>query len=297
MIKEISYKNRYNDVLYGNAWEIDNPSAILLIVTGMAENSARYDDFATFLNNHNLSVFCLDHYGQGLGKNGELGNPGEDYFFKMQETIKDYVLLLKKNYNKKVFIFAHSMGSFVTQGFIEKYSDVVDKAILCGTNGRNPLVKVGYLFTKLLINKNNYNKKAGFIHKLSIGAYENSVKNREDKNDWLSFNKENVKKYNEDMYSGYLPTNGFYKEFMKGLMSIQKNKNIKRINKNLPILIIGGNDDAVGNFGKGLIALNKLYKKHGLNSKLIVYKNMRHEILNELENKQVYNDVLSFLKE
>ena len=297
MIKEISYKNRYNDVLYGNAWEIDNPSAILLIVTGMAENSARYDDFATFLNNHNLSVFCLDHYGQGLGKNGELGNPGEDYFFKMQETIKDYVLLLKKNYNKKVFIFAHSMGSFVTQGFIEKYSDVVDKAILCGTNGRNPLVKVGYLFTKLFINKNNYNKKAGFIHKLSIGAYENSVKNREDKNDWLSFNKENVKKYNEDMYSGYLPTNGFYKEFMKGLMSIQKNKNIKRINKNLPILIIGGNDDAVGNFGKGLIALNKLYKKHGLNSKLIVYKNMRHEILNELENKQVYNDVLSFLKE
>ena len=295
MMQEISFKNRYNDVLYGTSWEIDYPDAIVIIVTGMAEHSRRYDDFATFLNKHNYSVYCIDHYGQGIGKNGELGNPGRDYFFKMQETIKEFILKMKGDTGLKVYLFAHSMGSFVTQGFIEKYSRIVDKVVLCGSNGRNPLVKFGYIFTKLFINQYNYNKNAGFIHTLSIGAYEKSVKNAKSNNEWISFNEDNVKKYDEDPFSGYRPTNGFYKEFMKGLMSIQKSKNVKQISPKLPILIIGGKDDAVGNFGKGLTKLEKLYSKYGLNAKLIIYENMRHEILNEKDHLKVYNDVVSFL--
>ena len=80
-------------------------------------------------------------------------------------------------------------------------------------------------------------------------------------------------------------------------MVFKKTKNIKNISKDLPILIIGGEEDAVGNFSKGLIKLNKLYLKNGLDSRVIVYKKMRHEILNELENKKVYEDILSFFNE
>ena len=277
-MEEISFKNRFNDTLFGTSWEIDNPKAIVMIVTGMAEHSRRYDDFAKFLNKNHFSVFCLDHYGQGVGKNGELGNPGRDYFFKMQETIKEFILKKKGETGLKVYLFAHSMGSFVTQGFIEKYSRVIDKVVLCGSNGPNPLVKFGYLYTQIFVNGYNYNKTAGFIHSLSIGAYEKSVKNRKSNNDWISYNKDNVEKY------------------MKGLMSIQKKKNVKIISQTLPILIIGGEDDAVGNFGKGLEKLAALYKKYNLNVKLIIYEKMRHEILNEKDNLKVYNDILNFFE-
>ena len=293
-MEEINFKNRFNDVLFGTSWEIESPKAIVVIVTGMAEHSRRYDDFAKFLNSNNYSVYCIDHYGQGVGKNGELGNPGRDYFFKMQETIKEFVLKKKADTGLKVYLFAHSMGSFVTQGFIEKYSRVIDKVVLCGTNGPNPLVKFGYLYTKIFINSYNYNKTAGFIHSLSIGAYEKSVKERRSNNDWISYNIENVDRYDKDEFSGYRPTNGFYKEFMKGLVSIQKKKNVASISQNLPILIIGGSDDAVGNFGKGLEKLASLYKRYNLNVKLIIYENMRHEILNEKDNLKVYNDILNF---
>lgn len=295
-MEEISFKNRFNDTLFGTSWEIDNPKAIVMIVTGMAEHSRRYDDFAKFLNENHFSVFCLDHYGQGVGKNGELGNPGRDYFFKMQETIKEFILKKKGETGLKVYLFAHSMGSFVTQGFIEKYSRVIDKVVLCGSNGPNPLVKFGYLYTQIFVNGCNYNKTAGFIHSLSIGAYEKSVKNRKSNNDWISYNKDNVEKYDNDEFSGYRPTNGFYKEFMKGLMSIQKKKNVRIISQTLPILIIGGEDDAVGNFGKGLEKLAALYKKYNLNVKLIIYEKMRHEILNEKDNLKVYNDILNFFE-
>ena len=125
---------------------------------------------------------------------------------------------------------------------------------------------------------------------------ENLVKNEFSKNAWISFNKNNVINYDNDPFCGYVPTNGFYKEFLKGLSSIQKKENIKNISKKLQILIIGGEYDAVSNNAKGLKSLQRLYKKYGLDSKLIIYEDMRHEILNEEEHKKVYQDIIEFLE-
>ncbi len=293
-MKEFSFKNKYNDTLLGNMWEIENPKGIILLVTGMAEHSARYDEFATFLNKNGYSVYCLDHYGQG--KNGELMNPGKDYFFKYIETMKDVNKVIKTKFNNLPLInIAHSMGSFILQGYIEKYSTTIDKAILIGTNGKNPLVPLGNCLAKLLIHDYNYNKKAKFFHNLSIGAYVKSVKERKRENEWLSYNEENVTTYDNDPLCGVLPTNGFYKEFLAGLASIQKEKNVDNISKDLDILIIGGKDDPVGNFSKGLRKLFNQYKSHNLNVSLKIYDNMRHEILNEKEHVKVYIDILSFI--
>ena len=301
MVQELSFKNKYNDVLYGHKWLIENSNIPLkgniLIVTGMAEHSLRYDDFALFLNSNGYNVYSLNHYGQG-DKNGELMNPPDDYFFKMIETIKDFNKMLKSlSPSLPLINIAHSMGSFIMQGYIEKYSNTIDKCILIGSNGRNPLVKVGYFLSKILINKNNENKKAKLFHNLSIGAYEKSVKEKKtsSNNEWLSFNLENVKKYDEDPLSGVKPTNKFYKNFLKGLSSIQKEKNIDNISPSLPILILGGKEDPVGNNGKGLISLTKIYKNHNLNVTLKLYDHMRHEILNEDEHMIVYNDIKDFI--
>lgn len=291
-MKEFSFVNSYKDILYGNKWKIESPSKILVIVTGMAEHSERYDDFANFLNSKGISVYCLDHYGQG--KNGIPMNPGKDYFFKMQDTVKELIGELKSKYNLPIYIMGHSMGSFVTQGYLEKYSSTVDKAVIMGSNGPTVTFKMGYLLSKMLINDKNYNDKAKLFYNLSLGGYEKSVKNSKTNCDWLSYNEENVKAYIEDPLSGVHPTNGFFKEFMKGLNSIQKPKNVKNINKNLPILIVGGEDDPVGNFSKGLKKLFKLYSNNGLNVNLKIYKNMRHEILNEKNKDDVYQDLFEF---
>ncbi len=301
MVQELNFKNKYNDVLYGHKWLIENSNIPLkgniLIVTGMAEHSLRYDDFALFLNSNGYNVYSLNHYGQG-DKNGELMNPPDDYFFKMIETIKDFNKMLKSlSPSIPLINIAHSMGSFIMQGYIEKYSNTIDKCILIGSNGRNPLVKVGYFLSKILINKNNENKKAKLFHNLSIGAYEKSVKEKKtsSNNERISFNLENVKKYDEDPLSGVKPTNKFYKNFLKGLSSIQKEKNIDNISPSLPILILGGKEDPVGNNGKGLISLTKIYKNHNLNVTLKLYDHMRHEILNEDEHMIVYNDIKDFI--
>ncbi len=304
MYQELSFKNKYNDVLYGHKWLVEDNNkgtalkGSVLIVTGMAEHSLRYDHFALFLNSLGYDVYSLDHYGQGE-KNGELMNPPDDYFFKMIETLKDFNKALKStNKNLPLINIAHSMGSFIMQGYIEKYSETIDKCILIGSNGKNPLVKMGHFLTKILINKKNENEKAKLFHNLSIGAYEKSVKNKksDSRNEWLSYNLENVKRYDEDPLSGVTPSNKFYKNFLKGLSSIQKSKNIENISIDLPIFIIGGKEDPVGNNGKGLENLTKIYKNHNLNVILKLYDNMRHEILNEDDNLTVYNDIKEFIE-
>lgn len=294
-MKEFEFETGYGYNLFGNKWEIDNPKEIVVIITGMAEHSARYDHFATFLNRHGFSVYCIDHHGQG--KNTPLGRPGEDYFAKEIEIYNHLIIDLREKYNLKVNVFAHSMGSFITQGLIEKYSYNIDRTILCGSNGRNGLVKIGYLLAKIIVNDKNKDKDANLLYKLSIGAYEKTIEKGESINSWISYNKENVKVYDEDPLSGFKCSNGFYKEFFKGLTTIQKTKNIKKINPKMPIFIIGGDKDPVGNNGKGLVNLYNLYKKNGLNVKLCIYKNMKHEILNEENKMIVYNDIVLFLKD
>ncbi|MDY2727588.1 MAG: alpha/beta fold hydrolase [Candidatus Onthovivens sp.] len=293
MKQEFSFTNSFGDTLFGHAWEIDNPDKVLFLVTGMAEHSSRYNDFALFLNENGYSVFCLDHYGQG--KNGELGKPGKNYFFKMEKTIKEVIDDLKKKFGKPVYIFAHSMGSFVTQGFIQEYKGDVEKAVICGSNGKTILFKLGNMAAHLIVNKKNYNKEAKLLQAMSIGAYEKTVKDKESINSWISYNKENVKEYDRDELSGFKCSNGFYYEFFKGLASLHNSKKMKEVNKNIKILIVGGEDDPVGNCSKGLIKLNKEYNKLGISSELIIYPKMRHEILNEEENQKVYLDILNFL--
>lgn len=296
MKEEYSFLNKDKEILYGLKWEIDKTKAkgVVVLITGMAEHSGRYDDFSTFLNNNGYHVYCLDHYGQG--KNGENMNPGKDFFFKYIETLKDFNKLLRANYSSLPIInIAHSMGSFILQGYIEKYSTTIDKCVLIGTNGPNPLIGIGNLLAKMFIHKGNYNKKDKFFHNLTIGSYIKSVDYKESPNEWISYNIENVRNYDDDPLSGNLPTNGFYKEFLNGLASIQKSKNIENISKKLKILIIGGKEDAVGNFSKGLLKLDKLYKKHGLNSSLIIMENMRHEVLNEVDKDLTYNHILEFI--
>lgn len=277
--------------LKGHKWEIDNPKVIIVIFTGMAEHSGRYNHFASYLNSNGFSVFCLDHDGQG--ENGELGNPSYDFWLKEVDFMHEFIISLKEK-GLPIYLFSHSMGSFLAQNYIEHYSNSIEKVVLCGTGYCGAKVKIGKVFASMLVTKRNLNKKATIVHNLSVGAYEKKVKKGESVNSWISFNEENVKKYDEDELCGVRCTNKFYISFIRGMAKTNKRKNLKTISKKLPILITGGESDAVSNNSKDLMKLYKRYSKFGLNVNLKIYKNMKHEILNEKNNMEVYEDLLNF---
>jgi len=295
----IKINNKANDTLYGIAWTCAKPKANVMIFTGMQETAARYDDFANFLNSHNYDVYCIDHYGQGLNiKDGDVrGIWPKSGFSKMVKTFGSLEAELKKS-GLPVYIFSHSMGSFMAQDYIQRFRETVDKVVLCGSDYASPVL-MGFAFTlaKVMVKQKNYDLPNEKMAKLVTGPFAKAVKDRKTDFDWLSYNEENVKKYIDDPKCGFIATGGFYREFLKGMKRIGKNKFIRKVPKGIHILIIAGTEDPVGHNGKGPKKLYKNYMKHGIRRvELKLYPHMRHEILNEKNNKIVYQDVLEFLE-
>ncbi len=286
-------------VAYGLAWIIDKPIANVVIATGMEEHSGRYDDFAKFLNKNGYNVYCLDFYGQGqnVTKGGEkLGCVPRSAFRKYVTTLYEMILKIKVS-TLPVYLFGHSMGSFHVQDYIQRYGAHIDKAVLSGTNGKDILSKMGFWISKLVVTKKNYNNPSKFLASLAIGAYQKSVKDRKYDSDWISHDEEIVRKYEEDQLSGKGSSNGFYFEMLKGINRLPKKQFILKIPHRLPILLIAGDQDPVGHYGKGVLKLEKAYRKVGLiDVQTIIYEGKRHEVLNEFGRDKVYDDVLAFLK-
>lgn len=294
-----SIKGYFDKEIKGNKWVIDdNPRKTILIIHGMGEYSFRYNDFAEFLNSQGYDVFALDHIGHGLNLNGpqELLIWDLDTFYCCVENA--HILLTKlEREGREVIVYAHSMGSFMGQSLIERHSGCVKKIVLSGSSGPQLAYGIGNFIAKTVaILSFNGRKRSKFLNKIAFSSYNAKIKKPRTSYDWLSFNEENVDKYIADPLCGGIPSRNFFASFMGGLKNIFKRKNINRISSHTEILIIAGEDDPVSNYSKSLNKLQKLYTYHGISSKMIIYKNMRHEILQEKNCQLIYRDVLNFIK-
>ena len=187
------------------------------------------------------------------------------------------------------------MGSFIAQEFIKYYSSSIDAVILSGSSKAGLLHKSGNLVAKLLFSWAKGGKQNHFLNKLSFGSFNKAFKPNRTAFDWLTRDDEQVDKYIDDPLCGYVCTTGFFKGFFGGLAKL--NKNVNLIDKNLPIYIMSGAKDPVGNFGKDVIGLYNMYVKYDITTVDIkLYENGRHEMLNEINKNEVYLDILSWIK-
>lgn len=280
---------------HGVKWLVKDPIANIMLFEGMEEYAARYDKFALELNKEGYNVYSLDTFGQG--ENAIYDGVGiwpRHGFIKQVDIYGELADYLTKS-NLPLYVFSHSMGSFMAQCFLERHPGKASKFCICGSGGKNGALGIGHVLAKIIVHKSNENKKAKFLNKLMFANLAKSVKDRETDYDWLSYNKENVKKYIEDPLCGYGPTNGFCLSFIEGMCSLYKSKNLKKLNLDTKIFLIGGSEDPVTNMGKFTTSLTKMYLSKGVkNVTYKIYPHMRHEILNENDWMKVSKDIISF---
>jgi|CZCB01.1.fsa_nt_gi alpha-beta hydrolase superfamily lysophospholipase len=280
-----------------NIWDnVENIKGGILISHGMAEHPDRYDDFALFLNKLGYVVVADDHRGHRFSAAGEKGQVSGNSFV---QTIKDMDMLIdyiKNTYNTEVVLIGHSYGSFLSQAYMEKYSNKLKGVILSGTAYmKSALVASGLAIASIQNAIFGPDKPGKLIDKMSFGAYNKPFESQGQKFAWLSRDKEQVDKYEKDEYCGYVMSLGFYKSFFKGIMSMY-GEDALNINKKLPILIAVGSDDPVSQQAKLAAKLYDFYKGLGLNVSYKVYEGARHEILNEINREEVYNDFKEFIE-
>ena len=296
-MKRNAYKARDGKELSLVSWDnVAAPVAVVQILHGMSEHIARYDDFANALNKAGFIVIGEDHRGHGYTDNDRLGliEEGKNIF---EETVSDAIELTayaKVKYRLPVIIFGHSYGSFLLQRYISYTSSQIHGAILCGSACMEGLiVNASCLLTRNKNKPNACDKPGKFFADVTFGAYDKAYKG-EGKNAWLSRDKEQVEKYNADPLCGFTCSMGFYHYFFRGFKALKQSHHLK-LRKDLPLFIISGSDDKVGGDGKLVFKLEEKYKKLGLKPTLRLYKDARHELLNEINKAEVYEDVINFV--
>lgn len=292
-----------------HSWVPDSESDIkmvMLLSHGMAEYVARYDRFASVLCANGIALFAEDHRGhgetadlaerEGTGKFGYITE--KNGFLRVVEDIHEEIFLLKNRFpEKKIVLFGHSFGSFVSQCVIEKYGDLLDGCILCGTAGPRPLlIGLAKILGSVVCCLRGAKNKSKFLDGLSFGSYGKKIKNPKTEFDWLSRDEKNVELYVNHPWCGFVCTGEFYKEMFKGLSMIHKKSMISAIPKNLPVYFIDGKEDPVGDYGKTVEKLFQLYKKNGMKDvELKFYEGARHELLNETNKSEVDQGIIKWI--
>ncbi len=289
--------------IYAVKWipDVVKPVCIFQIIHGMAEHIERYNEFAQYLAGKGILVVGEDHLGHGktVSEGGTYG-----YFCKEDAAnvlVRD-VHRLKKIMQEQYpdvpyLILGHSMGSFILRNYLYRYGSGVNGAVIMGTGVQSKLtVFAGRALISIQRLIFGAGHTAKLIYKIAFGSYNKKFEPLRTKYDWVSRNEDNVDRYIEDPLCGFVFTLNGFSTLFKLVYDCNDQENIDRIPKQLPILMISGADDPVGDYGKGVEKVYKSYLEHGLlNVQMKLYENDRHEILNETDRELVYGDIYRWI--
>jgi alpha-beta hydrolase superfamily lysophospholipase len=284
--------------IFSQLWQGSKPRAVLQIAHGMAEHSSRYKDFAAFLAGKGYVVCAEDHAGHG-------SHAALKGFFAEKDgwecVLKDMKALMDEASGRypglPVFLLGHSMGSFLARSYITRYGEGLSGCILSGTMGPNPALGAAGLLSSMQKKLKGPRSPAYFISNLSMGPYTKRIKNPVNRCAWLSTVDKVCVDYANDENCGFVFTAGAYYDMFNALKEINGPAWPLRIPKDLPVYFFAGDEDPVGDYGKGVEKVYLSVKEAGVKDvSLKLYKGGRHEMLNEANREEVYRDTLEWLE-
>lgn len=294
-----------NTEIHSIEWKPEKQvKAVLQICHGMMEYIGRYDEFAQFLCDRGYYVVGNDHLGHGKSvqdksqygffseKYGNVCVLGDIHTLR-QRTMKKYP-------DVPYFILGHSMGSSLLRQYIQMYGNGLAGVVLMGTvadHGKAALV-FGSRLCRMMAFFRGWHYRSRLVDNLALGSFNKKFKPARTQADWVTSDYEHLEKYASDPLCTFRFTvNAHYNMFL-GMMSSQRKESVYMIPKNLPVLFVSGAEDPVGDFGKGVRKIYEKYRAAGIqDAALRLYTGDRHEILNETDRQQVYEDLLEWLED
>ena len=276
------------------------PHALLQISHGMCEYFLRYEEFAKYLSENGILVFGHDHLGHG----NSAADP-EDLGFtvagggadSLVEDVHALSIRMKQEYpTLPLILFGHSMGSFIARDVLEKHGADYTAAIICGTGGPDTPAGAGKALASLLMLFFGERHRSGLVKSIAFMGYNKKFGKGCDKNAWLTRNSAVVEKYNADPFCTYVFTLRAYHDLFTLVARVNRRDWAGAIPRELPLLLISGENDPVGSWGKGVRLVEDALKKAEISDLTTrLYPDMRHEILNELDRETVWKEILEWI--
>lgn len=289
--------------IHGIIWRPETEvKAVLQICHGMVEYIDRYDGFASYLAERGVCVTGHDHLGHGKSVQSE-----EHLGFFHETHGNQYVItdihklrrMTEKEYaGIPYFMMGHSMGSFLLRQYLTMRAEGLAGAIIMGT-GSMPygLLKAGQTVCRVIAAAKGWKHRSDFVNRLGMGGYNKQFEPSESTKDWITSDDEMRKKYEADPLCSFTFTvNGYYQMF-EGMKTLTRRGAAGKLPKELPVFFVSGAEDPVGANGEGVAEVFHKYQAAGLmDVTMKLYPEKRHEILNETDRGNVYEDLYQWVK-
>ncbi len=272
------------------------PCGIFQIVHGVAEHIGRYRRFVEYLVGCGYVVCAENHLGHGKGLSAEERGffAEKDGWLRVVEDTEKLSELVKAEYpSLDFFLFGHSMGSFIARSVYLRSKVELSGLVLSGTGNMPKLIlKAGKALARLEgAKKKSKRAESPFLEKLVFGGYDKRFSG-ENKSAWISSLPEEIKRYTDDPDCGFAIKIGMYYDLLDGIDFIVTKRYIRAAEKDVPILLISGDCDPVGDMGKGVTGAYKAFLSAGVKDvEMKLYEGARHEILNDYCSLEVMEKV------
>lgn len=281
---------------------LGTPKAIIHIVHGATEYIERYENVAQKLTQYGFMVVGSDVRGHGaslLNWDCPMYFGPKGSWNELVEDIKLYKIEIQKSYpDIPYFFLGFSLGSFLVRTYLIKHQDNVSGAILIGTS---MITTMQYAFMKSLVNLEE--KRVGeenasdLLYQVMFCVPSRKIKPRRVDQDWLCRNELALDAYIADERCIKIMTPGMMRELMDGMHYTGLHKNYVKMQKELPILLIAGEEDSTSNNGKMVKKLGKCLQKAGMkNVEVQIYPRMRHDVLHEKEADTVVKNIINWIQ-
>lgn len=280
----------------------DTPKGILQISHGVTEHMLRYEEMAKYFTDRGFVLVGNDHLGHGLsileGAKPMYFGPEGSWQYVVEDVRTCKELITGKYPNIPHILLGFSLGSFVVRTYLIQYPGQIDGVILVGT-GQTPAWQIN--MAKFVAKKEA--KKAGednttpAIHKLTFETYNKQFAPNRTDYDWLCVSQNALDKYIEDPLRGEDMSSGLFMEMLNGMLYTGNINNQRKMDMHIPILLVSGDEDPVGDSGKGVERTYRSFQKVGVQDiSLKLYEGRRHDILHDDKSEEVFGHIYEWIQ-
>jgi len=278
----------------------ENLNAIIVVIHGMTECKDIYTEFAEYLASKNYGVITYDHIGHGDSVNTEdergffANDNGCEYLTKdLQAVIKS-----AQKYNLPLFLFGHSMGSLIARNYVScAKKQEIDGLILCGTIGPQWAIDGAIQFAEYMIEQKGPRYRSRKLMELITTISNWKFEPKVYKDEWSTRDIEKIKEFKKDKRMNFIFTAAGFRDVFTLVKLTAQKENIDNIPKELPVFIISGGEDILGEYSEGLKRLEEAYIKSGIRDvALKIYNGARHALIHELNREEVFEDIYNWIE-
>ncbi len=269
---------------------------VVQIVHGIAEHVMRYDPLANYLNGLGYAVVAADHMGHGGSVCDEtpLGCIKGGWMSMVKDAQRVMKDMMAAFPGLPYILFGHSMGSFVVRSLLIKYPENgAVAAVICGTTWMpKAAVTTAKTLSSTICKVKGDQHPSKLLHSMMFGGYCGRIEHPRTSADWLSRDNRVVDAYVADPKCGFVASAGLINAMMEGILYIQDEDNLRKMNREIPCFFLAGGDDPVCGYGAGVKLAAEHFRSHGMKRVDVqIYPLCRHEVHNEINCREVFVNI------